>query len=360
MRIGVDAGALSITDERLRVGVWRVTYNLLKELPKIDKKNEYRLYTFLPIDRGVMADFGPRMKNVIVRPRIGWARLQLPIELRRHPVDLFLGLSQMLPRPLRLSVSFGGQAYSPSRTIGFIYDLGFLRYPEAYPGSLKKLENQTKQLIKRSDHIIAISRITKADIIDKYHVKSSQVIVAYPGIDSRFVPRGSKHKEKNPYILFVGALKRGKDVPFAIRVFKKFLEKSKKNYDFILVGGNYWEDPEIAKTIRKERLNHNVKIKGFVSDKDLPTYYRGADALFITSLWEGFCLPAVEAMACGCPVVYRKSGSLPEIVGSAGCPFVTETEGVAALIGKKSGTAGLARSKEFSWTRFAKTVYQLL
>lgn len=356
MIIGVDAGALSITDERLRVGVWRVTYNLLRELAKIDTKNEYRLYTFTPIGER----FGKNMKNIVVRPRIGWATLQLPIELRRHPVDVFLGLSQMLPRPLRLSVSFGGQAYSPSRTIGFVYDLGFLHYPKAYPGSLKKLENQTKRLVRRADKILAISQVTKSDIVSRYAVKPSKITVAYPGIDERFKAHGLVHKEKNPYILAVGALKRGKNIPLALRIFKKFLEVSKEKYDFILVGGNYWEDPEIVQTIADEGLKNSVKIKGFVSDRELPAYYRGAEALLITSLWEGFCLPAVEAMASGCPVVYRKSGSLPEIIGKAGYAFLTDGEAVKALLQKKSGTAGLQRCKEFTWNHFAQKIYKLV
>ena len=94
MIIGVDAGALSVRDDRLRVGVYRVTVNLLRELGKIDQKNDYRLYTFLPIPPAQMKEFGPRMKNVVVRPVIGWSMIQIPIELRRHPVDVFLGLSQ--------------------------------------------------------------------------------------------------------------------------------------------------------------------------------------------------------------------------------------------------------------------------
>lgn len=347
MIIGVDAGALSVKDERLKVGVWRVTYNLLKELSIIDKKNEYCLYTFLPIDRGVMRNFGPLMKNIIVRPRIGWATIQLPIELRRHPVDVFLGLSQMIP-------------YSPSRTIGFIYDLGFLHYPDAYPGSFKRLQNQTNQLVKRADHIIAISKVTKKDIISQYGDRKKPITVSYPGVDMRFSPRGIKHKEKVPYILFVGALKQGKNVPLALRIFKKFLENSKRICDFVIVGGNYWEDPEIQETINRLKVTNRIKLVGYVSDKDLQSYYRGAAALLITSLWEGFCLPAVEAMASSCPVIYRKAGSLPEIVGDAGFPFTTDNEAVKALIMKKSGRRGLNRSKQFSWARFAKDVYRIM
>lgn len=351
MIIGVDAGALSITDERLRVGVWRVTYNLLKELAKVDKTNEYRLYTFTPIGER----FGENFKNVVVRPKIGWASLQLPIELRRHPVDVFLGLSQMAPRLPSLRSGIGGQARSPVRTIGFIYDVGFLRHPEAYPGSVNRLKKQTRQLVERADHIVAISNVTKTDIEANYDVQKP-ITVAYPGVDARFTRRGLKHREKNPYILFVGALKPGKNVPMAMRIFKRFLQKSKKTYDFVIVGGNYWEDPEIDKTIAREGLANRVKRKGFVPDKELPEYYRGAEALLVTSLWEGFCLPAAEAMACGCPVVYIKHGSLPEIVRRGGSAFETEQEAVEVLIRPKRTHTRV----RFSWERFARQVYQLL
>ena len=97
MTIGVDGGALSIADDRLKVGVYRVTFNLLRELGKLDVRNDYRIYSFLPIDRGAMDAFGTRIKNVVLAPSIGWATVRLPLELKLHPVDVYLGLSQSVP-----------------------------------------------------------------------------------------------------------------------------------------------------------------------------------------------------------------------------------------------------------------------
>ena len=357
MIIGVDAGALSVRDNRLKVGVYRVTVNLLRELGKIDKTNEYRLYTFLPISPAQMKEFGPRMKNVVVRPVIGWSMIQIPIELRRRPVDVFLGLSQMLP-------------LSSARTIGFVHDLGFLRYPQAYPGSLARLEMQTRQLVKRSDHIVTVSKSTQADIIGSYKILHNRVTVCYPGIDRRFTQSGVRHKEKHPYILYVGALKRGKNIPFAIRAFKRFLDGSKKPYDFLLVGGDYWADTKIPQMIEELGLWDRVKLTGYVSDSNLPSYYRGASALLLTSLWEGFCLPATEAMKSGCPVVYARTGSLPEIVGEAGLVFSknNETQAADALarltgspsLRRKLVYTGRQRSKQFTWHAFAQSVHHIL
>ena len=97
MMIGVDAGALSITDERLRVGVWRVTFYLLRELSSLDRNNTYRLYSFRPIDRDVMKYFGSNMQNVVLTPTIGWSSVRLPLELTLRPVDVFFGFSANTP-----------------------------------------------------------------------------------------------------------------------------------------------------------------------------------------------------------------------------------------------------------------------
>src|SRR3972149_3375119 len=137
MKIGVDGGALSITDDRLKVGVYRVVYNLLRELGKINTENTYYIYSFIPIEREVMKQFGPRMINKVLRPQKGWFSLRLPLELSLNPVDLFLGTSQAVPS-------------STSHNIGFIYDLGFLYYPDAYPGSYEKLKKQTRELVRKS------------------------------------------------------------------------------------------------------------------------------------------------------------------------------------------------------------------
>ena len=356
MIIGVDAGALSIRDKRLKVGVYRVTLHLLKELSNIDTKNDYRLYSFLPIDRKVMNEFGTNIQNIVVRPTFAWSAIQLPIELARHPVDVFLGLSQMLP-------------ITSAKKIGFVYDVGFLHYPDAYPGSLDRLKKQTILLTKRADYIVSISKTTQKDIVDFYGFPQNKITVSYPGIDTRFTLKGPTYKNTNPYFLFVGALKRGKNIPFMLKSFSEFLKTSKKQYDLLLIGGDYWLDPEIGNTIQALDLESRVKIKGFVTDEDLPSYYRGAQALLVTSFWEGFCLPAVEAMASGCPVLYTKTGSLREIVGYAGIMVSSLYPSYLAhamkkvtehTVREKLVTNGLTMTKRYDWHSFARTVYDVI
>lgn len=356
MLIGVDGGALSITDERLKLGVYWLNVNLLRVLGRLDKKNSYIIYSFLPIDQKLMRSFGPRMKNRVLTPSQGWFSLRLPLELTIHPVDLFLGLSQALP-----SGTF--------RSIGIIYDLGFLHHPEAYQNSYSKLKKQTEVLAKKSDKIVTISETVKKDVLEKYKCNTDKVTVAYPGLDEKFEKHGPSFIGRHPYFLFVGALKPGKNVPTLINGFAEFLRQQKKKYDLYLIGGEYWKDEEIDRAILRLDLGQRIQKFGFVTNDKLATYYRGALALVSPSLYEGFGLPPVEAMGCGCPVIGSTSGAMPEVIGDDG--ILVDPLDVDALAGaleqmtkenvrKSYIRKGIIRAKHYSWDKFAKKVYDCI
>lgn len=354
MKIGIDGGALSITDDRLKVGVYRVAYNLIKDIPRSDNKNSYRVYSF---SRGGERAPLPRRKNVeflqLLRP--GFQKIWQPVELMKDPVDVYLGISQSLPFTLY-----------DIKKIGFIYDVGFLDHPEFYRDSFYALSLQTASLIKHAHHIITISQASADSIMSRYHVPKEKLTVAYLGVEKQFHPSGKKHHRKNPYFLFVGSLKPGKNVPMMLRAFSKFLASSSIEYDFLLVGSDYWLDPGISATINSLGLHRNVHIVGFADDVTLSEYYRGATALMSVSLIEGFGLPVVEAMASSCPVIGSTIGSLPEVVGSAGMLVDPDNEDelVGALLfvstdkikREQMKEKGRARAKLFSWDLFAKKV----
>lgn len=355
--IGVDAGCLGINDDRLKVGVYRVAYNLLAELGKIDKKNTYRLYSFYPIKQKVMASFGGRMKNIVLRPQKGWFTLRLPLELKIRPVDIFLGFSQALP-------------YSSSHNILFVYDLAFEPYPELYPDSYQKLTKNTKKALKLADKIIAVSQSTKKDLMRFYGVPGSKIGVCHPGIGPNFSPDGKKFKLDAPYFLFVGSLKKKKNIPRILKGFSNLLLKTKKEFKLVLVGGDLWFDSEIAKAIKELGLKKQVLMTGFVKDEDLPQFYRGAVVFVSPSLYEGFGITHLEAMACGTPVIAGNISSMPEIVGDAGILVNPKSE-------KEIGEAmlritadkrrrqdlvkrGLKRAKRFSWKKFARKIWETI
>ena len=356
MTIGVDAGALSITDDRLKVGIYRVTQNLLIHLTKRDAENNYRLYTFGEIEQGIRDSLG-KNTQVVTLPKLFWQRVWLPAELVRRPVDVFLGLSQSLPS-------------TRSHNIGFIYDLGFLFHPWAYGSSAGKLVRQTEAVIARSDHIVTISHATKRDILARYGISPTQISVCYPGVDARFCPGADSYRTPRPYLLFVGSLNKAKDIPFTLRAFALFLRRTGLAYDFYLIGGDCWPDPEIRKIVEELGLQDRVKFFGFVSDRVLPQYYRGARAFVTSALREGFCLPAAESMACGTPVVSLDRGAMAEVVGEGGVVVRDSTvesfaDAMSSLVhrdsdGKRLGQKSIARAKDFSWPGFAQSVRTLI
>ncbi|MEK7543785.1 MAG: glycosyltransferase family 1 protein [Patescibacteria group bacterium] len=345
MIIGVDAGALSISDDRLKVGVYRVTKNALEAIALIDKKNNYRLYTFQAIEEGIVERFGGRVE-VVQLPKLGWQRVWLPFELKKHPVDAFLGFAQALP------------SVSTLCDIGFIYDLGFMYRPDVYGASAATLKRQTDTLVGRADHIITISQATKADVIRRYHGLTKTVSVAYPGVDRRFSPAGEKYSGGRPYFLFVGSLTKTKDIPRLVEAFAGL-----NTYDLYLIGGDYWPDPEIDEAIKTFHLGDRVKKLGFVSDEELPNYYRGAVAFVTTALQEGFCIPAVEAMACGTPVVALGRGALKEVVGEGGIIISQKsdfTEAMRSMTEKKTRDGfvkkAIEQAKKFRWEQFGEEI----
>lgn len=357
MKIAVDAGALGITDKRLKVGVYEISLNLLNELLRIDKKNIYYLFSFdsIKFNNEILTS---RVVNKIITPRLGWFSFRLPMELAINKNDLFLGLSQAIPA-------------TSTPSIGFVYDLSFLLYPEAYVKSRERLQKNTETLVKRADHLITISNSVRRDLLLRYSILAkSHITVATPGINHIFNMDGLRYHSKYPYFLFVGALKPGKNVPLILRSFSEFIKTQKKIFDLYLVGGDYWKDPQIDILIKELHLDDRVKQLGHVPVSDLAAYYRGAVAFVSPSFYEGFCLPAVEAMASGCPVIGSTTGAFPEVVGDSGILVDPQdvqglTEAMMTMVNNEKARReyikkGLARSKRYSWRKFAEKVYEII
>ena len=356
MVIGVDAGAICETDNRLKVGVYRVTHELLQHLALLDTNNSYRLYSFASIPRDIMLGFGNHMVNVTLTPSVGYMKIRLPLHLRLHPNDLFLGLSQAVPIGVK-------------HAIGFVYDLGFLVAPKEYGDTATRLAKQTEDAIFRSSHIVTISETVKQDIINTYHIDASRISVCLPGVSDIFLAHGEESHQPHPYFLSVGLLKPSKHLPTAIRAFAKFLEQVSKPYDFVIIGGDAGLDPAIKQTIHELHLEKRIRLLGYVSDTDVGKWYRGAEALIALSTHEGFCLPAAEAMACGTPVIYANQGALPEIVGNAGIAVTsansqTIVDAMVRLtddtLRKEKQKLAYVQSKKYRWETFATNVLDVI
>ncbi len=356
MLIGIDCGCLGISKDSSRGGIYSIAKTLLLELGKIDKKNNYILYSFYPIDKKLMNEFGSRMINVVVRPARGWMKIWLPLRINKDKPDIFIGLSQSIPYRFPF-------IYYP-KTIVFVYDIGFEKLPAMYLGFPKKLKVNSRYAVNNCMSIIATSISTKKDLIKIYGADPSKIKVLYPSVADMFNAKGKKFKNAKPYFLYVGALKKTKNIKGLIESFNNFSKKTKLKYELLIAGGGYLSSD--ASSVLKEKNIKNIKFLGFVKDDILAQLYRGATAFVSPSFYEGFGMPFLEAMKSGAPVIGSNKSSIPEIVGGAGIlvdPNDFEKISSAMLsvtidskLKNKMTKEGIKASKKFTSLSFAKGV----
>jgi glycosyltransferase involved in cell wall biosynthesis len=307
-----------------KTGFGNYAQNLLKELFKINSKNQYCVYLNQDITSGDVFNYTNVTKIVLTsKPELyKHARIPFDIACRGKP-DLFHFLynapSLIFPWPKILT----------------IHDMSYMHIPFMISKKnffsiillLKLHANSCK-------HIITVSENSKRDIIRFLKVDPEKISVIYEGFDTSFfrnhdVQRKnkvfSKYDVNTPYILYVGTYLPHKNLPLLLSAFKKLIEQKGIQHTLVLAGkkGNNFD--KTFSTIEKLQLSQRVKCIGYVDDKDLPALYSGADCFVYPSLYEGFGLPLLEAMACGVPVVSSDSSCLPEIGGKA-CKYFRATD----------------------------------
>jgi len=315
MRIAIDYTAAICQ----RAGIGRYTRELTQALLALDRENRYVLFS-----AGRSADepqwpSNVRRRSVPLRDHqlaLIWQRLRLPIpaELFTGPVDLFHSPDFVLP-PLLNAAS-----------VVTIHDLSFMRLPHCSPPPLLDyLTRSVPRSARRADAILADSESTRRDVIELLGIDAQRVHVVYAGVDARFAPQPqgtvrevkARYSIAGPYVLAVGTLQPRKNYPRLLQAFAAVRQRSRIPHKLVIVGGRGWLYDEIDATIVRLDLADHVLMPGFVPDDDLPALYAGADLLAFPSLYEGFGLPALEAMACGTPVIASTAPSLPEVCGDA-------------------------------------------
>jgi len=251
-----------------------------------------------------------------------WTLVSLPLGLLSRPVHLCHGTANFELPPTRLC-----------RLVSTVHDLIPLHFPELVS---KKFYLLFRALIGRtirmSDRVITDSEFSRRDILDRFPVPEEKVTVIPLAPHPRFRTVDDSQGDDTVrrryglprrYILFVGVFEPRKNVPLLVDAFVSFRRRFDAVGDFqlALVGGAGYRGEEIAEEIRGRELEPAVRLLGYVPDEDLPALYRQADILVVPSQYEGFGLPALEAMACGTPVLAADRSSLPEVVGPSGRLF---------------------------------------
>jgi glycosyltransferase involved in cell wall biosynthesis len=358
MRITIDYTAAV----RQRAGVGRYTRNLVSALAETDRENEYRLFTAgdrMPAGEWP-ANFSVRTTRAPARLlTAGWHKLHLPV-----PVEQFAGSSDIFHSP-----DFTLPPLRSARGVVTIHDLSFLKLPEhADPGLREYLTARTPDAARRAARILADSENTRQDIIELLDVAPEKVSVVYAGVEPRFRPvrdpvqlQAVRDRYQLPelFVLFVGTIEPRKNLRRLIAAYAEMRHQTGLPHSLILSGGKGWLSDDIYEEVKREGLEEDVKFPGFVDDADLPALYTLADLFVFPSLYEGFGLPPLEAMACGTPVIASRNSSLPEALGAAPLYIEAEdTDGLADAMARVLGDAtlrvrladlGRAQATRFTW-----------
>lgn len=356
-----------------RLGSGQVAFELIRNIEKYDDKNHYTILlpspplADLPKER-----FGFGYK--ILKPGRLWTRLALPLALftAKNKPDVFFSPTHYIPR------------FSPRKTkrVVTIFDLSFLKFPKMFQkNDLYKLSNWSKYSILNSDHIITISQFSKKDIIKNYPIAKEKITVFYPGYDqTEYRPVSDKNtiektKErysiKDNYIIYIGTLQPRKNLIKLIEAVSR-IEK----IGLVIVGKTTglgrqaWMYDDILGAPKKFRIEERVIFTGFVPLENMPYLICGAVAFVQPSLYEGFGMTPVEAMACGIPVLVSNVSSFPEVIGKAGLLFdpykVDQIEqAIRTIITDRKlrlrlSKLSIEQAKKFSWKKMAKGVVKVL
>ncbi len=293
-----------------------------------------------------------------------WHRLRipLPVEVFTGPVDVFHSPDYVLP-PVRRA-----------KKVVTVHDLSFLRYPEGAEPSLRRyLSAVVPRCASEADVVLADSENTRQDVVELLGLPSRKVDVVYPGVDQRFTVIQERevlervkelYRLSYPFILSVGTLEPRKNLIVLLEAYSMLKDRHHLPHRLVIAGREGWLYEGVFRRVEQLSLTEEVVFLGFVPDEHLPGLYTLADVLAFPSVYEGFGLPPLEAMACGTPVVTSDCSSLPEVVGEAGLLVpADDPEALAEAIGRVLDDSklredlvrrGLARAAEFSWEATGK------
>jgi glycosyltransferase involved in cell wall biosynthesis len=367
MKIGFDASDLA-TDRA--DGTTRYTYELAKRMSKLSDSNNWLFFSSDNLSNKYQLE-GDKRKLVVSKWPKYWTQLRLPWDLfKLKPDTLFMPIQQIpYIRPHKM------------KTVAVIHDLAVHKYPEQFTyKDWALLHIFSAYVARKADKIIAVSQAT-ADDIEKYYGRTKNVTVVHHGVDhDQFrTPKDDQEKEtawtnitqaypniKKPYILYVGQIQPRKNLVRLIEAFDLIANRDSE-VQLVLAGGHGWLKKETVEKAKAAKHSNRVHMIGSVPDKLLPGLYWNADAFVLPSLYEGFGMPILEAMACGCPVVTSNVSCMPEVAGDAARlidPMNPQdiASGIQEARNNKVALAeaGLQRAKKFSWEKTAKETLSVI
>jgi glycosyltransferase involved in cell wall biosynthesis len=334
--------------------------NLLRALVNDPGGNAYQVLTPHPDRLRAVLDLPPAATVVRVRPAASVLRIPvgIPNAVRRQRSEV-------------LHVSYVAPPLVGCPTVVTIHDLSYLAYPRSLsPRARFMLAALVPLSVRRAARIIAVSRFTRDDLVARYRIAGQKIAVIHEAAAPQFrvlddarsrqLPRGVTE----PFVLAVGNLEPRKNLARLIEAFAEVARQPGVTAKLVLVGKAKGESASLARLVEQHGLRDRVVFTGFVEEEELVLLYNRAALFIYPSLYEGFGLPPLEAMACGCPVIASNVTAMPEVLGDAALLVEpTSTAAMAEAIGavlQRAALApelrvkGLRQAARYSWARAAE------
>jgi glycosyltransferase involved in cell wall biosynthesis len=354
MRVAIDTRKIH------DFGIGTYIRNLLRQLARIDRDTEYVLLCREP-DLGIAAQLGPNFRSVR-EPSPNYSlreQIHVPWVLRRERPDVYHAPHYVLPPAVRC------------RSVVTIHDCIHLMFPQYLPNKAAYAYARASMwaAARRSDRILTVSEASKRDILSLFNVKPEKIVVVYNAIDEHFSTTPSeehvarireRYQLDHKFVLYVGNIKPHKNLVRLIEAFSE-LRRTHDDLKLLIIGDEISKLPALRRAVHRHKLHKHVRFLGYLKDDTLTVLYRLASVFVFPSLYEGFGLPPLEAMASGTPVVTSNVSSLPEVTGDAAVlvdPYDVDSIGNGMRrilddprLAEELRIKGLKRAREFSWER---------
>ncbi|HVH29455.1 MAG TPA: glycosyltransferase family 1 protein [Vicinamibacterales bacterium] len=363
MRIGIDARKLH------DFGIGTYIRNLLKQLARLDRETEF-VVLVRPADVATVAALGRNFRAVAERaPNYSLSeQIRIPLALRRERVTLFHAPHYVLPPLVRC------------RSVVTIHDCIHLMFPQYLPNRLALAYARTSIVLaaRRATRVLTVSESSKRDILRFVDIPADKIDVIYNAYDERFgfepheadvVRVRERYQLHDEFVLYAGNVKPHKNIERLIEAFYLVRQRGLDHLKLVVIGDEISKYAALRRAVHAHQLHKYVRFLGYLPEETLAVLYRLAGVFVFPSLYEGFGLPPLEAMASGTPVVTSNVSSLPEVAGDAAVlvdPYHPESiaDGIERVLCDHSlrrelRAKGLLRARQFSWEASVKRVREI-
>ncbi len=364
MQIAVDGSRLAIGQ---RTGTESYTVELIRALAALDRQPNHHYTLYVNTPPAALPPLGTNWRLASIRaPRL-WTHARLGPTLRIAQPDVAFIPAHVLPLT------------PPPRSVVTIHDLGYEHHPESHPLRQRLyLRWSTKWSARHATRVIAISEATRRDLVRYTGISPSKISVIYHGVHARFKPSdqatsqatAAKYNLHGPYLLFVSTIQPRKNLVRLIEAYAQARQHAPNLPPLALGGKPGWLTTQIETRAAELGIADSVRFLGYVADDDLPALLSGATLYLLPSLYEGFGMTVLEAMACGTPVITANVASLPEVAGDAALlidPLSTAALATAILTLWSSPAQraelrerGRAWAAQWTWERCARETLAVL